>query len=67
MSLLLQSDAASQKDDWDDSLPSPGEAQAKIQLRQEGAAKRERALAYAISRQVIHFICNDDDDLISIQ
>eukprot|EP00250_Pteridium_aquilinum_P007243 c17007_g1_i1 orf=354-1967(-) len=43
---------ASQKDDWDDSLQLVDEVHAKLQLKQEAASKRERALAYAFSHQL---------------
>lgn len=61
-----QSDAASQRDEWDDSLPSAGEAQAKALSKQEGAAKRERALAYAMSHQVSELVL-ENVNILKIQ
>ncbi|KAH7444918.1 hypothetical protein KP509_02G098100 [Ceratopteris richardii] len=43
---------ASQRDDWDDTARSLEEVNARLQLKQEAASKRERALAYAISHQL---------------
>lgn len=38
---------------WCDSQGTLEEVRAKLQMRQEGAIKRERALAYALSQQVV--------------
>lgn len=37
---------------WSDSIGSVEEMQAKVLKRQEAAAKRERAMAYALTHQV---------------
>ena len=39
---------------WCDSVGSVQEIQAKLLKRQEAAAKRERAMAYALAHQVTH-------------
>ena len=39
-------------EEWDDSLQSKEQIEAKLLQRQEAALKRERALAYAFSHQV---------------
>lgn len=41
---------------WCDSVGSVQEIQAKLLKRQEAAAKRERAMAYALAHQVKHDI-----------
>jgi len=38
---------------WDDSPQSKEEVEASLQQKQEAAMRRERALAYAYSHQVI--------------
>ncbi|ONM10035.1 IQ-domain 5 [Zea mays] len=40
------------EDGWCDSIGSVGDIQAKLLKRQEAAAKRERAMAYALAHQV---------------
>ena len=40
------------QDGWCDSIGSVEDIQAKLLKRQEAAAKRERAMAYALSHQV---------------
>ena len=47
-----KSDTAGQNEDWDDSRLSKGEAEARVQKRVEAVVKRERAMAYAYSKQV---------------
>lgn len=42
---------------WCDSVGSVQEIQAKLLKRQEAAAKRERAMAYALAHQVTHVNC----------
>ena len=44
---------------WCDSVGSVEEIQAKLLKRQEAAAKRERAMAYALSHQV-----RSDDNIV---
>ncbi|KAL9992536.1 hypothetical protein Hdeb2414_s0018g00536881 [Helianthus debilis subsp. tardiflorus] len=41
---------------WCDSVGSVEEIQAKLIKRQEAAAKRERAMAYALAHQVILYL-----------
>lgn len=55
---------SSQKDDWNVSIQSADEVQSKLQLKQEAAAKRERALAYAISHQLWKSSANPDSTLL---
>lgn len=43
---------------WCDSVGSVQEIQAKLLKRQEAAAKRERAMAYALAHQVTHVNCS---------
>ncbi|XP_047974988.1 protein IQ-DOMAIN 14-like isoform X1 [Salvia hispanica] len=47
-----KSDKAGQNEDWDDSRLSKGEAEARVQKRVEAVVKRERAMAYAYSKQL---------------
>ena len=42
------------QDGWCDSIGSVGDIQAKLLKRQEAAAKRERAMAYALAHQVVY-------------
>ncbi|KAH7276874.1 hypothetical protein KP509_39G025000 [Ceratopteris richardii] len=49
-----------QKDDWDRTAHSVDEARTKVQMKQEAAMKRERALAYAISHQVWRSTANTE-------
>lgn len=44
------------QDGWCDSVGSVEDIQAKLLKRQEAAAKRERAMAYALSHQVHYFL-----------
>lgn len=41
------------QDGWCDSIGSVEDIQAKLLKRQEAAAKRERAMAYALTHQVV--------------
>jgi hypothetical protein len=43
------------QDGWCDSAGSVEQIQAKLLKRQEAAAKRERAMAYALSHQVKYY------------
>lgn len=43
---------ASEQEGWCDRVGSVQEIQAKLTKRQEAAAKRERAMAYALAHQV---------------
>ena len=43
------------QDGWCDTVGSVEEIQAKLLKRQEAAAKRERAMAYALAHQVEQF------------
>jgi hypothetical protein len=42
------------QDGWCDSIGSVEDIQAKLLKRQEAAAKRERAMAYALAHQVVY-------------
>lgn len=42
---------------WCDSVGSVEEIQSKLLKRQEAAAKRERAMAYALAHQVSYSLC----------
>ena len=44
----------SYQEGWCDSIGSVEQIQAKLVKRQEAAAKRERAMAYALTHQVTH-------------
>lgn len=48
---LVQSEAGN--DDWDDSLITKEEREARLQRKVEAVIKRERAMAYAYSHQVL--------------
>lgn len=53
-------------DGWCDKVGSAAEVQARMLKRQEAAAKREKARAYALARQVIKhlFIFNSEITLV---
>lgn len=42
-------------EDWDDSTQSKEQAEARLSNKHEAAMRRERALAYAFSHQVLDF------------
>lgn len=44
-------------DDWNDSTRSKEQVDANLQMKQEAATRRERALAYAYTHQVHTFFC----------
>lgn len=52
--LPFYSPPLSVQEGWCDSAGSVEEIQAKLLKRQEAAAKRERAMAYALAHQVIY-------------
>lgn len=49
-----------QQQGWCDSPGTVDEVKAKLQMKQEGAIKRERAMAYSLSQQVIKLGKRDD-------
>lgn len=54
---LQQSEKEQQlHEEWDDSLLTKDEIEARLQKKVEAVMKRERALAYAYSHQVINLI-----------
>lgn len=50
----LQQSEKELHDEWDDSLLTKDEIEARLQRKVEAVMKRERALAYAYSHQVIN-------------
>lgn len=49
---VIKADSDLMQEGWCDSVGSVEEIQAKLLKRQEAAAKRERAMAYALAHQV---------------
>ena len=49
---MMQSEMGN-NDDWDDSLLTKEEVEARVQKKVEAVIKRERAMAYAYSHQVL--------------
>lgn len=54
--LLLICHFMANQEGWCDSQGILEEVRAKLHMRQEGAIKRERAIAYALSHQVVYFV-----------
>ena len=52
--MLDQSEAGNE--DWDDSVLTREEREARMQRKVEAVIKRERAMAYAYSQQVLLFL-----------
>lgn len=50
---LVQSEAGNH-DDWDDSLLTKEQMESRLQRKVEAVIKRERAMAYAYSHQVLY-------------
>ena len=53
---FVQSDAGN-NEDWDDSQLTKEQIEARMERKVEAVMKRERAMAYAYSHQVLLYLC----------